>query len=178
MRIVLIVVFSLVLIGGAGYLYASSGIESKPGYVKLVLPSAESVDTQISLNLGPSGVGPVRWLFGQFASHSDRDLEMSERVLNGVLQDLRGVQLRVYDVNNNRPLFDQAISESLASLKGQGWQTLVKVREDDEHVVVMQSTQYEKVIGLSILASTPDKAVFLNLIGPFDPERIAASTRL
>ena len=90
-----------------------------------------------------------------------------------MLQDLQGIQLRVYEVDNNRQLFEQAIDESVQTLKQEDWQTLLKVREDDKHVVVMQSGTEELISGLSVLASTPENAVFINLIGEINPESIA-----
>lgn len=168
-----IAVITLGLIGGAGYLLASSGIKSNPGYVKLVLPSHSSASAQVAVDLGPNGVRPLRWFIQRVVDDAEY-LELSQRVLLGVLEDLQGVQLRVYEVQGNRPVFDQAINESVARLTQQGWETLIKVQEDNERVVMMQSLDQEQIAGLSLLVSTPENAVFTNLMGPFSPEALAA----
>lgn len=168
-----ITLLTLVLVGSAGYLLAASGIQSKPGYVKLDLPSWFSTDTKVALNLGPKGLKPVRWVVKRVLEASDNELELSERILMSVLQDLQGIQLRIYEVENNRQVFEQAIADSVLSLRQQDWQTLLKVQEDDKHVVVMQSGDDGAITGLSVLVSTPENAVFMNLMGDLDPEAIA-----
>ena len=168
LKIILIVVASLVLIGGGGYLYASSGIKAKPGYAKLTTPA----NALLSINVGRGGLRPVRWLLKQATESSDHGNKMPKRLLETVLQDLQGVQLRVYDVASNRQAFDKAIADSVAALKQQSWQTLMTVRDGDEQIAVLQYGDNDKIEGLSIMVSTPENAVFLNLIGPFDPSEI------
>ena len=177
LKITLIIIASLLLIGGAGYLYASSGVKSKPGYAKFATPKGASVDTVLSLNIGPGGVGPARWLVEQIAEGSNHEHEMSERVLRSVLQELQGVQLRIYEVHDNQQVFDDFITESVTALKQESWQTLVRARDGNERIVAMQYGDETQIEGLSIMASTPDTALFLNLIGPFNPESIAESVR-
>lgn len=164
---------TLILIGSAGYLLAAGGIQSKPGYAKLTLPSWLSTNTALALNLGPRGLKPVRWMINRVVETSDQELELSERILINVLQDLQGVQLRIYEVENNRQVFEHAIDASVISLKRDDWQTLLSVREHDKHIVVMQSADEDIISGLSVLVSTPENAVFMNLVGRLNPESIA-----
>jgi hypothetical protein len=177
LKITVVVVTSLLLVGGAGYLYAANGIKSKLGYAKLVTPKGEDITALLSVNVGPSGVKPARWLLKQVADESGHEHQVPKRVLNSVLQELKGVQLRVYDVGSNRHVFDSAIADSVTGLKQKNWQTLATVREGDVKVAVLQYVDGEQIAGLSIMASTPDKAMFLNLIGPFNPEMIAETAR-
>lgn len=169
LKIILIMVVSLVLIGAAGYLYASSSMKSKPGYAKLNTPSANAL---LSINVGRGGLGPVRWLLQQATENFEHGNRMPKRLLKTVLQDLQGVQLRVYEVGSNRQAFDNAITDTVTALKLKSWQTLMTVRDGDEQVVVLQYGDNNKIEGLSIMVSTPENAVFLNLIGPFDPSEI------
>ncbi len=174
LKIVLIVIGSLVVIGGAGYLYASSGIKAKPGYADIPATGVDSQNALVALNVGPGGVKPLRWLFKQVAETSDHVEQVPERMLMNALQGLQGVQIRLYDSSGKRQIFDGAISETVAQLKNKNWQTLMTVRDDEEHIVVMQYGDEKTIAGLSIMASTPEKALFLNLIGPFDVDAIAA----
>ena len=162
----------LVLIASAGYLFASSGLETKPGYVKLKTPKVLSATPIVALNLGPRGVGTARWLMHRLVNVSGTDLEASHQALLSTLDDFQGLQLRIYEVNNNQEVFEQAMDESVARLKDQQWQTIVKVREETNRVVVMISEEGDVIAGLSLLVTTPENAVFVNLIGPLNPESI------
>ncbi len=175
LKIVFIVFATLILIGGAGYLYASSGIASKAGYADISSPIIDSQNALLSVKVGPGGVQPLRWVFEQVAEGTEHGDRVPEQMLKTALQELQGIQLRVYDSRGNRDVFDGAIAETVASLKQKNWETLMTVRDDEEKIVVLQYANQNQIAGLSIMASTPEKALFLNLIGPFDVEAIAAA---
>ena len=178
LKISLIVTASLLIVFAAGYLYASSGLTSKPGYAKLALPEGPSVNGLFSINIGPSGVKPVRWLVGLVADDFHQVDHLPKRLIDDTLQDLQGIQLRVYEVGGNRHVFDEAIADTLVHLKEKNWQTLASIREDDVKIAVLQYGHDHKIEGLSVMASTPDRALFLNLIGPFDANAIAEKIEL
>jgi len=90
-----------------------------------------------------------------------------------VLNDAQGLQLRIYEVENNQSIFEDAIDESVTALNRENWETIIKVREDDQRVVIMQSLDENLIAGLAVLISTPEDAVFVNLVGPLKPESIA-----
>jgi hypothetical protein len=161
------------LLGGAGYLIASSGMQSKPGYTKLDLPSWSSTNTTVALNLGPNGLKPVRWMIKRLINSSDRQLDLPEQLILTVILDLQGLQLRIYEVEDNRPVFDQAIDDAIATLEQGNWQTLLRVREEQNRIVVMQEGDDDMISGLSVLASTSENAFFINLVGQLTPESIA-----
>ena len=66
-----------------------------------------------------------------------------------------------------------AIDETLVTLKRDGWQTLITVREEDKRIIVMQSVDKDTINGFSVLITTPENAVFANLMGQLKPESIA-----
>ena len=173
LKYLLIYILALVLLLGAGYLYASSGIKSKPGFAQLYSPKGAGVDALVSVNLGPGGVGPIRWIFEQVAEQADHGSDEAEKIISSVLGELNGVQLRVYEVHGNQEFYDRAIDQAAAKLRSENWQVLVKVNEDEDHVLVMHTSSGDMIDGLAVLVSTPDNAVFVNLIGPFDPQSIA-----
>jgi hypothetical protein len=161
------------LIGMAGYLVASTGAQSKPGYAKIDLPSWFSVKTSVALNLSPKGLKPVRWAIKHLINNSDRELDLSEQLLLTVILDLQGLQLRLYEVEDNRPVFDKAIDEAIVTLKQGDWQTLLSLREDDKRIVIMHVGGETPVSGVSVLSSTPENAFFINLVGHLSPESVA-----
>ncbi len=173
LKICLIIIATLSLVIGTGYLYASSGVKSKLGYAELAIPKDDNIRPVLSFNLGPGGVKPARWLLDKIVNNVDHGRQVPERLLKNAINEIQAVQLRVYEVDNSRSVFDDAISESIRSLKQKNWQTLASVREDDVKIEVMQYTNGEQLVGLSFMASTSENAMFLNLIGPFNPEAIA-----
>ncbi len=175
-RIVLLLVVSLILIGGVSYIYASSGVKSQQGYIDLPAAPTGLADALVAVNLGPGGVKPLRWLIEQWVLQEEV-LDGSDQILIDVLQELHGVQLRIYQVHDNQPVFVQAIDASVAALQQKDWHTLIKVRDGDEHLVVMQYGDDRQISGLSLLATIPENAVFLNLIGPFDAQAIAQKVK-
>ena len=163
----------LVLVSAAGCVFASGGIKSKPGYAKLTSPNVLLNDTTLALDFGPRSIKSARWIIERFVNATDNESEVPIQLLLSVLNDIQGLQLRIYEVENNQAVIEQAIDESVARLNADEWQTLVKVREEDQRVVIMQSGTEELITGLAVLVSTPEDAVFINLVGPLKPESIA-----
>jgi len=169
----LITLLTLAVIGTAGYLLASTGAQSKPGYAKIDLPSRFSVKTSVAVDLGPNGIKPVRWAIKALIKHTDHQLDLSEQVILSVLLDLQGLQLRIYEVNDNRPVFDKVIDKAIVTLKKGGWKTSFSLREGDKRIVVMHVGEEDLISGLSVLGSTPEDAFFVNLMGRLAPESIS-----
>ncbi len=155
-----------------GCFSASTTLQAHPGYADLSLPDRSQVNSTFSLSLGSVGLIPARWLVSHAVADSAEAGEGAKRLTHAVLQAVEGVQLRVYDVDNNSQLFDTAIDESVSTLKAAGWQTLVTVKEADERVVIMQAGEDEMIVGLSVLLSNPDEAVFVNVVGQLKPEDV------
>lgn len=164
---VVIIVLSL-----GGCLASSAALQSQPGYVDLSLPDRLQTSSSLSLTLGPTALIPVRWLISQAVESSDEAGEEANKLTRAVLQAVKGVRIRMYDVDNNGELFDTAIDESVATLKQAGWQTLVKVNEADERVVIMQTGEDELILGLSVLVANPEEAVFVNIVGELQTDDV------
>ncbi len=169
-----ITLFAVLLIVGVIYAVASTGIKSQSGYAKFDLPSRPPSFSGIALNVGPLGVKPLQWVIKQIENDLDAETEAPERILLGTLQEVQGVQLRVYQVRDNRELYDQAVSATIESLNQDAWQTVLIVREDDERIVVMQSESEDVISGITIMVTSPEQAAFINLLGEFNAEQIAS----
>ena len=167
----------MVLVGSAGYLFASSGNEKHAGYVKLTAPERFSDDMLLALKVGPHGMKPVHWLIKSAASAHQGEFEVPEKLLLGLVPELQGIQLHLYSVESNGEDYDSVIDDSVSALKRANWQTLVKVQEENEHIVVMVMQQADQISGLSIFARTPDNAVFVNVTGPFSTGSLAELTQ-
>ncbi len=174
LKISLIVVGVLALLVAGGYLYASSGIKAEPGYAKIKATPLDEQRAALSVSIGPGGVKPLRWIAEQIAEHSEHGDQVPERLLESLADELQGIQFKIYDTHGKRELFDSAISETAAALKQKQWQTLMSMRDKDEQIMVLQYLDNAHIAGLSIMASTQDTAFFLNLVGPFDIDALAA----
>lgn len=174
-KAIVAIILTIVLIGVAGAVLATTGIKSQPGYADWTLPRWSLSDTRVVINVGPMGLKPVRWLIEKVVLNADEeDLEPSELALLAMLQNVHGFQLRVYEVGGDHQKFDRAIDASVVSLKKDAWQTVVSVREDDERVVVMQAQNAGIISGVTVMVSQPNESVFINLVGQFNPAEIAA----
>jgi len=173
LKYLFIALLILVLVSAAGCVIGSGDIKSKPGYAKLTTPNVLLTDTTLALNFGPRSLKSARWLIESVVRASDHELEIPLQVLLAVLNDAQGLQLRIYEVENNQSIFEDAIDESVTALNRENWETIIKVREDDQRVVIMQSLDENLIAGLAVLISTPEDAVFVNLVGPLKPESIA-----
>jgi predicted methyltransferase len=90
-----------------------------------------------------------------------------------VILDLQGLQLRLYEVEDNRPVFDKSIDQAIVTLKQGDWRTLLSLREDDKRIVIMQAGSDDLISGLSVLGSTPESAFFINLVGHLTSKSMA-----
>ncbi len=176
MKTFLLTIAALVAIGFAAYLIASTGIRSQAGYAQLTHPRGSISDLQISINVGPAGLKPVQWLVRKIAEHSDQPLELEEQVLLGVLEDMDGVQLRIYRSQEKRERYEQAIKATVDRLSTQKWETVVRARDGEQNVVVMHREENGLTAGVLVLASTPEKSVFANFIGAVDLAKFADYT--
>ncbi|MEX0601036.1 MAG: DUF4252 domain-containing protein, partial [Rhodothermales bacterium] len=60
-------------------------------------------------------------------------------------------------------------------LEAQGWETVVRVREEDQRVNVYMKVRDDVIAGLVVMVLEPDDeegAVFVNIVGDINPEQI------
>lgn len=88
------------------------------------------------------------------------------------LRGLKSLQVRVYRSAGDK--LRQAGQEMAAELAHDGWQTVVRVREGDEHVDVLIKPDGENIAGFTVLAAGDDgDAVFVNGYGKISPRDLA-----
>lgn len=162
-----------VVLSLGGCFTTPTALKSEPGYADLSLPGHLQASPTFRLSLGEIGLIPVRWFVSRAVANSDEAGEQANELTQALLQAVKGVQMRVYAVENNGELFDVAINESVATLKQAGWRTLATVKEADERVVIMQAGEDELIVGLSVLVVKPEEAVFVNIVGELKPDDVA-----
>lgn len=89
-----------------------------------------------------------------------------------LLASVEGIRVRVYSSLEDADLVLQSINEVSTRLAQEGWQQVVRVQEDGDVRVLMQSSG-ETVTGLTAMIVHDNEAVFVNLVGSLTPEQFA-----
>jgi len=91
-----------------------------------------------------------------------------------MVDDLRGIYVRTYDLSSARPGASGEIRELARSFERDGWETLVRVREDDEDVYIYLDTSGDVINGLVVMSldEEEDEATFVTIDGRIDPAQI------
>lgn len=73
----------------------------------------------------------------------------------------------------------ESMSEIAGNLDDQGWDRVVRVREDEEHVdiYVRLSSDAEMIHGIAVMVASDDETVMINIVGDISGNDIAALGR-
>ncbi len=151
--------FTLVFIC-AGCGISAGSLKNDPGFAKFQYPSFWEADKEISISLGPTILN--------FARGFIEEDEEAAQILEGV----KGLHLRVYNIEDNLDALVHYVDESADQLSHSGWERLVTVKQNDEHVAVMVKMDDDEIQGMVVLVAEPEEAVFINVIGNIKPEAL------
>lgn len=100
--------------------------------------------------------------------------EESNADLHDLLSKLKGIYVRGFEADSTRlDELDRRMTQIADRLENEGWETVVRVREDGEHANVYVRLQGDAIAGLTVLASDPtDETVFVNIVGEIHPEEM------
>ena len=144
--------------------FAQKSIESEPGFIdvdQIEVWFGEEPKLEVNIH------GALLNLVAEASRFEDPDLAT-------MLKKLKGISVRGFDADG----FDlQAVraktSEMSKKLKADGWETIVRVRDDDEYVDMYVKTQNDVIAGMVVMViDDDDEAIFVNIIGEIDPEQI------
>ena len=139
-------------------------IESEPGYVDVKqVESWFGEEPNLEVNI----FGALLNLVAEASRFEDPDLAV-------LLKKLKGISVRGFDTDGiDMGVIRDRTSEMSKRLKADGWETVVKVREDDEFVDMFLKTNGDVIEGMVVMViDEDDEAVFVNIIGEIDPEQI------
>jgi len=153
------VVALMALTLGACGLTAGS-LKDEPGYAELDYPGWREADKEFGFSLGPL---PLR--FAAWVMDEDEDPETT-----AMLRDLKGVRIRIYEIQGDEQRVFKRIVESGQRLEKDGWDRLVTVNDNDENTLVMVKREATKISGMAVLVTDRDEAVYINMIGNIRPE--------
>jgi hypothetical protein len=154
----LLIILATLILSGCGI--TAGSLRGDPGYADLDYPGWREVDKEFGLSLGRL---PLR--FAAWAIDEDDDPETA-----ALLRGLKGMRIRIYEVQGDEQRVFDRIDESRRRLERDGWDKLVTVNDGDENVLVMIKTNNTKISGMTVLTADRDEAVFVNMIGDIQPE--------
>jgi hypothetical protein len=96
-----------------------------------------------------------------------------------LLERISAIYVRIYEPEDVPMETLEARSADLIDrLRAEGWETIVRVREEDEHVnIQLRSRNEDTVAGLVVLVNETDgESVFVNIVGDISPEDIGQLT--
>ncbi|MEX0820513.1 MAG: DUF4252 domain-containing protein [Rhodothermales bacterium] len=96
--------------------------------------------------------------------------------LTSILENLKAIEVRGYPLT---PAQFEDVGRRTGvlakELEAQGWETVVRVREEDQRVNVYMKVRDDVIAGLVVMVLEPDDeegAVFVNIVGDINPEQI------
>lgn len=143
-----------------------AAIRSQPGYVDLSVLDKLGQEAKIEVNLRD----PMLSLVGKFIGEDDPELK-------DLIAGLKLVRVRVYTITPETVEKLLAVgSETSLRLDRDGWERIVRVRDEGEHVDVYfkPSSNTEWIEGVLVISVGEDnEAAFVNIVGTIRPEDVA-----
>jgi len=161
-RILLCAVITLAFAGTA---WAQDDLRQDPGYIDLDTIE-DWFDREASIIVNVKGA--LLKLVAEASRYEDPELA-------DLLHKLKSVQVRGYDLRRVDFEDVQERTRTLARrLENEGWDTVVRVRDDDEDVNIHVRVDDGAIAGMFVMVISPDddETVFVNIVGQIDPEQI------
>lgn len=112
-------------------------------------------------------------MVGAFAKSEDP--EIAE-----ILSKLEFIKVRVYNLNGNFENANATVDSLTKQLRANQWDVLVTVNEDGQKVRVFSKSTQNVIDGIVVMVVAPEEqageAVFINIVGEIDPNKIAKIT--
>lgn len=146
---------------------AQADLRKDPGYLDLASVE-EWFDTEPWLEINIKGA--LLSLITE-ASKAEEDPE-----LTSILSKLKAIEVRGYPLKAAMlDDVDRRTRQLAKRLETQGWETVVRVRENEERAYIYLKSDGKTIAGLVVMVLDPsddDGAIFVNIVGDIDPQQI------
>lgn len=156
---------AVMMIGFTGVAHPQSSLEKDPGYVDFARINAWFDETPtLEVNIK----GALLRLVAEASRLEDPELA-------DLLSELTAIQVQGYPLRRSQ--FDDigvAVDTWVTEMEESGWDTIVRVRDKDEHVDMHVKVHDGAIAGMLVMVVAPgdDDTVFVNIVGEIDPEQI------
>ncbi len=138
-------------------------LKDQPGYVDFGTLESVYGEPKVMVNIGGFLLGFMAQAAGS------EDPEAAE-----IMKGLEGVRINIYSTEGQvAPALEQ-VEEVKGMLRAQNWEPIVQVKEADEQVQIFMKADGEGMQGLTVMAVDSEEAVFLNILGSIDPDKLGA----
>ena len=157
--LLLVITVSFVLTGCG---ITASGLYNHAGYADIESPYWWQADSEVNLSIGPLTLGTARWII---------DTDESPEI-NALLDDVDGVRISIYKIDDNNVMFKDNFAETQANLRADGWQHVIRVNDDEsaDFSLMFIKSNGDIIDGLVVLSLSDNEAVFVNIIGNIHPD--------
>lgn len=135
-------------------------LKALPGYVDFGSLDAVYGEPKVRVNIGG--------FLLSFMSQATKDDPEAAALMSG----LEGVRINIYATDGETaPAMDQ-LNDVKSMLSSQNWEPIVQVNEEGENVQIFMKADGEGMQGLTVMAVNAEEAVFLNILGSIDPDKL------
>ena len=135
-------------------------LKDLPGYVDFGELNSVYGEPKVMINIGG-------FLLNMMSQATKDDPEAS-----ALMEGLKGVRINIYSTEGDvAPALEQ-VNSVKSMLSAQNWEPIVQVLEDGEEVQIFMKADGEGMQGLTVMAVDGEEAVFLNILGAIDPDKL------
>ncbi len=149
---------------------ADNGLQGHPGFVDFSsLTSRATAEPTVEISLKAPLLAMITNLI---RAEDEMAADFVSKLLNVTVNVFESSAI---DVDN----IAESMSEIADNLDDQGWDRVVRVRDDEEHVdiYVRMSNDAELIHGIAVMVASDDETVMINLVGDISGNDVAALGR-
>ena len=95
--------------------------------------------------------------------------------LAALIDRLESVRARVVELDADQAeVVRDSLVDAAAQLKGEGWSTLVSVRDGSDRVELLLRLDHDRILGVAALFAGDDEAGFANVVGDVEMAQVLA----
>lgn len=152
-------------------LFTAPAYAQSKGQIDFADLSSSYGEPKVEINLSAG----LMKMVGSFAKNEDPEVGQ-------ILSNLEFIKVRVYNLNGKAAKANTTVDSVSKKLRADKWETLVTVNDNEENqkVRIFSKTTNDVIDGVVVMVVSAEKeageAVFINIVGEIDPNKIAKVT--